>query len=330
MKKKSLVIMFLLPFVVAGQVGDSIQSAPEYVQDGAFTKDHNLNKQTSFEYADIKEKDIVWSRTIWREIDLRQKINHHFYYPAIKDRKFLDPEKMSLIDVVMEALQNNARSSGQANVMSNSDNIRLDCFKTPPKMYVAGKEFDWGMMTPQEILSIGEKPATKTVRWKTDGSGDPEFNELGDTIFDIGITQPWDRTSVKRWLVKEEWYFDKKRSKMQVRIIGLAPVAETFKTYTADGNLLQELNDVPIFWIYFPDFRDVLLNTKVATITKNNAQERSYLAIFEKRMFASKITMESNIMNREISDYMIGLDAILESERIQEEIFNIEHDLWEY
>ena len=80
---------------------------------------------------------------------------------------------------------------------------------------------------------------------------------------------------------------------MQVRIIGLAPVAETFKTYTADGNLLQELNDVPIFWIYFPDFRDVLLNTKVATITKNNAQERSYLAIFEKRMFASKITMES-------------------------------------
>ena len=47
-------------------------------------------------------------------------------------------------------------------------------------------------------------------------------------------------------------------------------------------------------------------------------------------MFESRITMESNIMNRQISDYMIGLDAILESERIHEEIFNIEHDLWEY
>jgi len=31
-----------------------------------------------------------------------------------------------------------------------------------------------------------------------------------------------------------------------------------------------------------------------------------------------------------ISDYMIGLDALLESERIKEEIFNIEHDMWEY
>ena len=40
--------------------------------------------------------------------------------------------------------------------------------------------------------------------------------------------------------------------------------------------------------------------------------------------------MESNIMNRQISDYMIGLDALLEADRIQEEIFNIEHDLWEY
>ena len=42
---------------------------------------------------------------------------------------------------------------------------------------------------------------------------------------------------------------------------------------------------------------------------------------FEKRMFGSNILMESNIMNRSISDYMVGLDALLESERIKEEIF---------
>ena len=47
-------------------------------------------------------------------------------------------------------------------------------------------------------------------------------------------------------------------------------------------------------------------------------------------MFTSRITMESNIMNRSIPDYMIGLDALLESERIKEEIFNIEQDMWEY
>ena len=31
-----------------------------------------------------------------------------------------------------------------------------------------------------------------------------------------------------------------------------------------------------------------------------------------------------------ISQYRVGIDAVLESERIKEEIFHLEHDLWEY
>jgi hypothetical protein len=40
--------------------------------------------------------------------------------------------------------------------------------------------------------------------------------------------------------------------------------------------------------------------------------------------------MEANVMNRRINEYMVGLDALLEAERIKADIFNIEHDLWEY
>ena len=47
-------------------------------------------------------------------------------------------------------------------------------------------------------------------------------------------------------------------------------------------------------------------------------------------MFSSTITMEANVANRRINEYMVGLDALLEAERIKAEIFNIEHDLWEY
>ena len=49
-----------------------------------------------------------------------------------------------------------------------------------------------------------------------------------------------------------------------------------------------------------------------------------------KRMFASTIVKEGNVYDRNINEYMIGLDALLEAERIKAEIFNIEHDLWEY
>ena len=336
MKKISLLIILLSPIFTYGQIliSDSIQKAPAYVQDGAFTKDHNLNKDSAFLYPEIHEKDIVWSRTIWREIDLRQKINHHFYYPAIKDVVNLDPENMSLIDVVMEALQQNARNEidnnggGGANVMSNSNSNsntrRLDCFKGSMET-IPGKEFDWGVYTPQEILNIGTFSEEARRLRKTDGTGDDSLDVNLNPILIKSKVDPFDRTTVFKWRVKEEVFFDKKRSKMSTRIIGLCPVAEN---YTNSAGVVQE--EYELFWIYYPDFRDILVKTKVSNFTKNNAQKRSYLGILEKRMFSSLITMESNIMNRQISDYMIGLDALLESERIKQEIFNIEHDMWEY
>ena len=39
-----------------------------------YKKEHNQQKKRLFVYPIIDEKDIVWSRTIWREIDLRQEL----------------------------------------------------------------------------------------------------------------------------------------------------------------------------------------------------------------------------------------------------------------
>ena len=49
------------------------------------------------------------------------------------------------------------------------------------------------------------------------------------------------------------------------------------------------------------------------------------------RRFSSYISGESNVYNdRPISDYTVGKDAMFEAERIKTELFNFEHDLWEY
>ena len=88
-------------------------------------------------------------------------------------------------------------------------------------------------------------------------------------------------------------------------------------------NLLEHINKERGTLVIGGDFFDFWFNYK-------GYVPYGYLDIFEKRLFSSRIIMESNIMNRQISDYMIGLDALLEANRIQEEIFNIEHDLWEY
>ena len=46
-------------------------------------------------------------------------------------------------------------------------------------------------------------------------------------------------------------------------------------------------------------------------------------------MFGSYIYKEENVYDRKIDQYSKGMDALLESERIKNEIFIFEHDLWE-
>ena len=48
------------------------------------------------------------------------------------------------------------------------------------------------------------------------------------------------------------------------------------------------------------------------------------------RYFASFIYKESNVYDRKIEDYLTGTDLLMESERIKSDIFNWEHDLWQY
>ena len=113
---------------------------------------------------------------------------------------------------------------------------------------------------------------------------------------------------------------------MDVRIMGIAPLQEDKDEVT--GRITGGFS--PLFWVYFPEAREILINAEVFNLVKNNAERRTYDDIFWKRMFGSTITKESSVMDRKVNEYMVGLDALLEAERIKTEIFNIEHDLWEY
>ena len=304
--RTSLILMFV-PLLSISQVLDPPTTAPDDIINGAFKKEHNQQKQNAYEYPEINEKDIVWSTTIWREIDLRQKMNHHFYYPAISERLHLNVDQMSLIDVIMEAIQPGGLFYDKSHRVFKAE-----------QMAKPDNEFKYGLLSEEEKSALGteEGEPMKMV----DADGNQMYDANGAEMFEYADIEPFDRTSVKKWWLKEEWFFDKHRSTMDVRIIGLCPVQ-----YVQDDDRFE-----PMFWIYFPDYRDILTRTKVTNFTKNNAQQRSYLGIFEKRMFASRILQESNIMNRSVTDYMVGLDALLESDKISNDIFNLEQDLWEY
>lgn len=128
---------------------------------------------------------------------------------------------------------------------------------------------------------------------------------------------------IKRFRIKEVWFFDEETSTMQVRILGIAPLREV---YDDQGNFKYEQ---PMFWAYYPELRDVLAR-KAAFNPLNDATRMSWEDIFEMRYFSSYIYKESNVYDRRIQDYMTGVDILLESEKIKNEIFNFEHDLWSY
>ena len=63
----------------------------------------------------------------------------------------------------------------------------------------------------------------------------------------------------------------------------------------------------------------------------NDAQRISFDDLFFQRRFSSFIVRETNVYdNREITGYMQGINKLLEAEKVKKELFEMEHDLWEY
>lgn len=132
-----------------------------------------------------------------------------------------------------------------------------------------------------------------------------------------------DYTSVKRFKIKEIWFFDEATSTMRVRILGIAPLVEERDDF---GNFKYEKT---LFWVYYPDIREALARNALPS-DYNDTQVMSWDDLFQMRYFSSYITKASNIRDNRLQDLYSGIDLLLESDKIHQEIFNFEQDLWSY
>ena len=257
-------------------------SHAQNVLDGVFVKEHYPTRKV-VPYTHLREADVMWCKRIWRKMDLREKINHPLYFPAqkIKDRR-------SLTQVIMDAV-----NEGSLTAYRGDD-----------------EEFTT-VMTKAEIDGIMSRTDTLFV-------DDPD--NPGNQIMKIA-TNEFDPSEVIEYRIKEDWFFDKQRSVLDVRIIGLQPV----KFEENEG----EVRSKPLFWIYYPEARSIFANAEVFN-RQNDSERKTLEDIFWKRMFGSYIFREQNVYNRTISEYAQGMDALLEAERVKDDIFKLEHDLWEY
>ncbi len=241
-------------------------------------------------YPSLREADVMYVRRIWQDIDLRQKINQMFYFPV-------DPieDRKNLFDVIRYALEVEGSLTAYGTGPAGDD----DEFRYP----LSGTQID-SLLNPIVII--------------------PQFDPVtGEVIGSMEAQTSINSQDIVRYRVKEDWVWDRQRSQRHIRIIGIAPIIEKKDD---EGNS-QGL--APLFWLYYPECRYVFANSECYNY-ENDAQRRTFEEIFQKRYFSSYIIKETNVFDRSINDYAQGLDALLESERIKDELFTIEHDLWHY
>lgn len=153
--------------------------------DNAFDKS-SLTQRTPLPYEHLRWDDALFAEKVWRELDLREKINKVFQYDA-KD----DNGSQMFIDILLNAI-----NKGEVTAFAD------ERFTTP--------------MSLAEIqqLTAGE---ADTVN-KTD------INDPNKIVARVVTRASFDPKSVTKLRLKEEWVFDRESSRLFCRILGICPI----------------------------------------------------------------------------------------------------------
>ncbi|MCD8742374.1 gliding motility protein GldN [Mucilaginibacter roseus] len=171
----------------AAHAADSVAQGYERPLDGYYEKS-SFEARKPTPYPALRQADVIFAKRVWREIDVREKMNQYLASP-----------KSRLIDVLMAAID-----AGELTAYDPSPN--------PTKNDPSGDAFS----TPLTGGQAKARMADSAVVDQFDADG----NKIGSKI-QAGEFNP---DSVVKFRIKEDWVFDRQRSVFEPRIIGIAPL----------------------------------------------------------------------------------------------------------
>lgn len=301
--------MSLKSYLVIGMFGlltCSINAQADYNVLNAKTPDEigqvpehyqQLNKDKPIPYGYVNERDILWSKVVWEHIDLNERINMPLYYPI--DSAFVNSSRKSLFYSLLKGIKDGKIKE------------------------VYDDSFFKSKLTMKDINQKLTRVDTSDYAYELINQGETDIKEFVDEI-------SLKSQDIDGYRIKGIWYFDKRHGELKYRLLAIAPMAPDVQLL--GRNDFGEDESLALFWVFFPDTREVLHNA-YAFNTLNHRSPISFDEILNSRRFTSVIIREENLYgNRSIADYIQGnaLYQIMESERVREQIRNKELDMWNY
>lgn len=264
------------------------------------------NKTKPLDYGFINEKDVLKSMVVWEIIDLNDKINQPIYH----NEDGVVSQNKSLYQILYDAI-----IGGQIKQVYDDDLFmtKLDPAAIPARVKVE-------TISNAGIDVINDQGAPLT---------DEQKKEYTD-VYEVKTE------NVKLIKIKGMWYIDRRDGQMKYRLLGIAAMGQDPTTMgqfdPATGLPLFQDEYIDLFWIWYPDAREVLANNVVFN-SKNLASDITFDDILNARRFSSIIYKSDNgLGNGVIKDY-IPRDAegqLEESDRIKAQILQMESDMWNY
>lgn len=296
MKMKSFLLTVTAVFTVSSVFAQAnILNAKSPDQIGVRTEAQKaVDNDKPLEYGYVDDRDILYSKMTWERIVLDERVNFPLYYPI--DTNNIGSNRRSLYDVLMKNILNGKI----ANIYGDSYFKTKTTLKDLEATLVRVDTTELGI----EQINAGEQLSAEYINRREINTAD-----------------------IVEYHIKGLWYFDKRQAELKYRLLGIAPVAP-------DVNFIgtESADLVPLFWVFFPDARQVLHEAKSFN-DANSSVPVSFDHILNSRRFSGYIYKEENVQgDREIKDYVAenALMQLLESERIKDKIRDFELDMWTY
>ena|SRR5690606_29329855 len=263
------------------------------------------NKVTPLSYGYVDERDVLKSVYVWEVIDLNDKVNQPFYY---NNTNAFSRQNKSLYTILLEGALN-----GEFTEVYDDENFttKLDADGIKRKLsyeVIADEALD--------IIESGRQLTPEEV---------------------IRYTDVYETTNDKVRMIKMMgmWFIDKRDGQLKYRPLGIAAMGPdpTFTAQKARGLIMSDEEElVDLFWIFYPDAREILANNEVYN-RKNQSADLSFDDLLNARRFSSVIYKSSAGLGEGlIKDYVPrnAEEQIEESNRIKGQILAMENEMWNY